>query len=167
MKGWKQDKRWSDRFLPEIKRNLGEHLIGEPPVEEDQERNTDLIVLKMEAIRVGCRIRKHKYLKKYGDEFTIRAGRPSGIKVELTKIVEGWGNYFLYGFCDEQELKLAKWILCDLNVFRLWFNRKLKTDNGKVPGILKNNTDNPSFFLSFKTAWLPKEFIIAQSQNKA
>lgn len=159
--GWAQDKKWSDRFLPEIKRNLGEYLIGEPPVEEDQERNTDLIVLRMEAVRIGCRIRKFKYLENYGGEFTVRAGRPSGHKTELTKIIEGWGNYFFYGFCDKDEQKLAKWTLCDLNVFRLWFNRRLKTDNGKVPGTHKNNTDNSSFFLAFKTAELPAKFVTA------
>ena len=31
--GWREDKRWSDRFLPEIKRILGEHLIAEPPMD--------------------------------------------------------------------------------------------------------------------------------------
>jgi len=162
MKGWEKNKKWSDRFLPEIKRNLGEYLIGEPPVEEDQERNTDLIVLKMEAVRIGCRVRRYRYLTQYSDEFTLRAGLPSGAKTELTKIVEGWGNYFFYGFCDKNELKLAKWILCDLNVFRLWFNRQLKINAGKVPGISKDNIDNSSFFLAFKTTWLPKEFIVAQ-----
>ena len=42
-------KRWSDRFLPENKQILGLHLIGEPPVKEDAERNTDLIVPDMRA----------------------------------------------------------------------------------------------------------------------
>lgn len=163
MKEWQKDKRWSDRFLPEIKRNLGEYLIGEPPVEEDQERNTDLIVLRMEAIRIGCRVRKYGYLERYGEEFTIRAGRPSGIKTELTKIIEGWGNYFFYGFSDEKELCLAKWFLCDLNVFRWWFNRRLIIDKGNVPGISKNNTDNSSFFLAFKISEFPENFIIAHT----
>lgn len=162
MKNWGKNKKWSDKFLPEIKRNLGEHLIGEPPIEEDQRRNTDLIVLKLEAVRIGCRVRRNVYLEQYADEFTIRAGLPSGNETELSKILAGWGNYFFYGFCDKEELKLAKWILGDLNVFRLWFNRKLKKDAGKVPGISKNNIDNSSFFLAFKTAWLPKNFIIAQ-----
>ena len=101
MSEWQKDKRWSDRFLPEIKRILGEHLISEPPIEEDAERNTDLMVLRLDAVRIGCRVRKYEYLKQYGDEFTIRAGRPTGAKTELTKIIEGWGNYFFYGFSDE------------------------------------------------------------------
>ena len=61
MANWENDKRWSDKFLPEIKMILGLHLIGEPPIEEDCERNTDLIVLKMEPVRIACRIRKYKY----------------------------------------------------------------------------------------------------------
>ena len=44
MSNWKNDKRWSDRFLPEIKGIIGTHLITEPPYEEDAERNTDLMV---------------------------------------------------------------------------------------------------------------------------
>ena len=32
---WKKDKEGSYRFLPEIKRILGEHLIAEPPFGED------------------------------------------------------------------------------------------------------------------------------------
>lgn len=163
MIGWEQDKKWSDKFLPEIKRILGEHLIDEPAIEEDQERNTDLIVLRMEAVRVGCRIRRFKYLQQYADEFTIRAGRPSGIKTELTKIIEGWGSYFFYGFSDEQEIGLSKWMLCNLNVFRLWFNRELKTNNGKTPGTKKPNKDNSSFFVAFKVDALPKNFIVAKS----
>jgi hypothetical protein len=104
---WQADKRWSDKFLRDIKRILGEHLIGEPPMEEDAERNTDLIVLRMDAVRIGCRVRKHKYRDSYQDEFTIRAGRPSGVKTELAKIIEGWGDYFFYGFSNEDETGLA------------------------------------------------------------
>jgi len=158
--GWKSDKRWSDKFLPEIKRNLGEHLIGEPPIEEDQERNTDLVVLRMEAVRIGCRIRRNKYLEKYGGEFTIRAGRPSGVKTELTKVIEGWGNYFFYGFSNIEDTGLSKWSLCDLNVFRLWFNRQLFS--GGDLGFNKKNKDNSSSFLAFKFCQLPNEFIIAK-----
>ena len=53
MNNWKTDKRWSDRFLPEIKGIIGAHLITEPPFEEDAERNTDLMVLRLDAIRIG------------------------------------------------------------------------------------------------------------------
>jgi len=163
MTGWKNDKKWSDQFLPEIKQILGLHLIGEPPFEEDQERNTDLIVLKMEAVRIGCRIRRNNYLAKYGNEFTIRAGRPSGVKTELTKIIEGWGNYFFYGFSDKAEDSLEKWLLGDLNVFRLWFNQQLFRNKGAMPGINKNNTDNSSSFISFEIDKMPNNFTVANT----
>ena len=162
MADWKDDKRWSDRFLPEIKRILGEHLIAEPPIEEDAERNTDLVVLRLDAVRIACRVRKHKYLESYGDEFTIRAGRPSGQKTELTKIIEGWGDYFFYGFSDDQERCLAKWILGDLKAFRVYFNRMLFQN--KRGWSEKKNHDNSSCFIGFKTKEIPL-FIVAQSKK--
>ena len=161
---WRDDKRWSDRFLPEIKSILGIYLIAEPPIEEDAERNTDLMVLKLDAVRIGCRIRKYQYLRPYGHQFTIRAGRPSGAKTELTKIIEGWGNYFFYGFADEREERLAQWVLGDLNALRIYINRQLVLRKGEVPGLPKENLDNSSSFIVFEHEGIPN-FIIAQSKN--
>ena len=163
MTGWKADKRWSDIFIPEITKILGPYLIREPPIEEDQERNTDLIVLKMDSVRIACRVRKFEYLNRYPNEFTIREGRPSGIKTELTKIIEGWGDYLFYGFSDEKEKQLAKWNIINLNIFRLWFNRMLVIDNGKVPGIGKKNVDNSSSFRSFNITMMPEDLIFGSS----
>ena len=166
MTQWKRDKQWSDKFLPDIKRILGEHLIGEPPQEEDAERNTDLMVLRMEAVRIGCRVRKHKYLDycdgQYRNEFTIRAGRPSGVKTELAKIIEGWGRYFFYAFSNEDESGLAAWMLGDLNVFRLWFNRWLAAHSGNSPGTGQDNKDDSSSFRAFSISRLPEGFIVAR-----
>jgi len=159
--GWKENKRWSDKFLPLIKRILGEILIGEPPVMDDQERNTDLMVLKLDAVRIACRIRKHEYLEKYGDQFTIRATLPSGTKTELTKIIEGWGDYFFYGFSNEDETRLERWILGDLKAFRIWFVRGIKNNKGICPGISLNNNDNSSRFLAFEYKDIPN-FVIAK-----
>ena len=163
---WQQDKRWSDRFLPEIKSILGTCLIGEPPCEDDQERNTDLIVLKMEAVRIACRVRRYAQLEKYYDQFTIRSGRPSGTKTELTKIIEGWGDYFFYGFSDETENSLIIWYLADLKVFRVWFMRKLIENKGKLPGMAQKNKDNSSVFHAFTFDELPPNFIIKSKQGK-
>jgi len=162
--GWKQDKRWSDVFIPEIKQILGLYLIGEPPVAEDQERNTDLMVMKMDAVRVGCRIRRNQYLDRYPDEFTIRSGRPSGTKTELTKVIEGWGDYFFYGFSDAECKSLAAWKLCDIKVFRIWLLKETLRKK-KLPGIHKNNTDNSSSFSAFNFSQLPAEFIVAESRR--
>ena len=160
---WQVDKRWSDRFLPEIKSVLGTHLIAEPPVEEDAKRNTDLMVLKMDAVRVGCRVRKNKYLNRFGNEFTIRSGRPSGSKTELTKIIEGWGDYFFYGFCDETETYLAQWVLGDLKAFRIWHSRYMYNHKGKMPGSENPNEDKSSHFRAFQMDDIP-DFVIASKR---
>lgn len=162
MKKWQDDKRWSDRFLTEIKGILGTHLIAEPPVEEDAERNTDLMVLKMDSVRVACRVRKHYYYKTYPCEFTIRAGRNSVHKIELDKIIEGWGDYMLYGFCDEKESRLQAWALCDLDVFRRWYVQTLQSlPQNQSPGMLKENPDGSSWFRVYRYDDLPKDFIVA------
>lgn len=160
---WQADKRWSDRFLPEIKAILGTHLIAEPPIEEDAERNTDLMVLRMDAVRVACRVRKHNYVSRYGHEFTIRSGRPSGVKTEITKIIEGWGDYLFYGFCDRGERELCQWVLGDLKAFRLWFNRQCVT--GTVPGIEKPNTDGSSTLRAFPVNDIPG-FVVARRVHR-
>ena len=163
MSDWQEDKRWSDRFLPEIKRILGEHLIGEAPVEEDQERNTDLIVLHMEPLRIGCRVRRNEYLARYGDEFTIRANRPSGQKTELTKIIEGWGDFLLYGIADAANQYLAKWTLIELKAFRLWFARHMASHGGEMPGKQLANGDGSSMFRAFRMADVPANLIYCQN----
>lgn len=158
---WQAEKAWSDRFLVDIKRILGEYLIGEPPKEEDAERNTDLMVLRMDAVRIGCRVRRHKYYAAYSGEFTIRAGLPSGAKTELTKIIEGWGDYFFYGFSNEDQTGLHAWALADLKAFRLWFNRSLVLNNGRVPGQSQGNYDGSSTFIAFRWNELPEGFLVA------
>lgn len=155
---WKHDKKWSDKFLIHIKSIIGTNFISEPPIEEDQERNTDLMVLKMDAIRFGCRIRRNFYYNdKYKDQFTIRIARPSNNKTELTKIIEGWGDYFFYGFSNEDESDLCDWFIGDLKVFRLWFNSCLWKN--KIKWELKYNNDKSSDFMAFNKCDLPPEFI--------
>lgn len=158
-----EDKRWSDRFIPEIRELIGKYLLQAAPVEEDMKANTDLIVLGMNSIRIACRIRRNKYLCLYRDQFTIRSGRPQGTKTELTKIIEGWGDFLFYGFCDEAEKYLKKWFLGDLKIFRVWFNRKLLMR--EYPWINQSNQDKSSDFKSFSLLDMPEGFIIAQQDN--
>lgn len=161
---WKNDKDISDAYLDEIKQILGLHLIGEPPVEEDQKRNTDLTVLKLNSVRVACRVRTNFYLTKnnYVNEFTIRAGRPSGVETELTKVIQGWGDYMFYGFGDKESKKLCHWHLFDLNIFRRDFVRNLYS--GIKPAHIKNK-DNSSSFVVFKIKDFSDEFVIAKKYH--
>lgn len=152
MKGWEESKRASDVYLDEIKQILGLHLIGEPPIEEDQQRNTDLIVIRMEALRIACRVRSFEYLKKYHHEFTVRSSRFSGAKTEYQKIFDGWGDYMFYGFGDNGYL--MHWNLIDLDVFRNHIENAMPIE--------KPNTDMSSTFKVFKICDFPDELIVAK-----
>lgn len=165
--GWQKDKRWSDRFIPEISSHLGRYLITEPAVIEDQERNTDLMVLGMGSVRVACRIRKYNYATRYGNQFTIRSSRPSNAKTELRKVVEGFGDYIFYGFSNESETELHKWFIGNLNVFRGWWTDQLyKAEARTAPGISKQNADNSSGFAAFSLSDMPDGFVVAKSVSK-
>lgn len=169
MTGWQKDKKWSDGLLPNVKQVLGLYLIGEASQEDDQTKGTDLIVLKMEAVRIACRIRRYNYYlnSEWRRQFTLRANRPSGTKTELAKIIEGWGDYFLYGFAQEDNLSLAGWVLADLKPFRLWYMRYLAGHEGLCPGINKCNADGSAGFVVLNWADMPGEMIIAQNLIKA
>jgi len=165
MGNWQDDKGKTDQVLPAVKRILGEHLISAAPFAEDAERNTDLIVLRLEAVRIGVRIRSASYWDNpvYRGEFTIRAGRPSGNKTELAKIIEGWGDYFFYGFATPGYDGLIAYVLGDLRVFRLWFNQCLaKLPPNSYPGQFLKNGDGSSSFYSYKIADLPAQFVVAR-----
>lgn len=159
---WQRDKIWANRFLVELKRICGEFLIGEAPQEEDAQRNTDLIVLRLEPVRVACRVRHYEYVARYSNEFTIRSDRPNGVKTELAKVIEGFGDYILYGFATADEAQLYAWVLGDLRVFRLWFNRQLITRHGQMPGMELPNRDGSSLFRAFRISDLPSDFVIAR-----
>lgn len=162
---WLRDKGWSDRLLPEIKGILGHHLFMVAPREEDVEHATDLMALSLTlptGVRVACRVRRGEQLRRanaWGEEFTIRSGRPNGVKTELAKILEGWGSHLFYGFADEG---LLCWLLGDLSVFRLWFHRWSATHGGALPGQDIPNRDGSSRFLAIPIEDLPPEFVLAR-----
>jgi hypothetical protein len=162
VKAWEADKVKSDVYIPTIKSILGQVLIGEAPAEEDAHRNTDLIVMKLDSVRVACRIRNKSYMARYGDEFTIRCSRPSGTKTEMAKIIEGWGDYFFYGFGQDYGSGLAAWKIGDLRVFRLWLTKEIVRLKGDMPGFHKPNSDNSSNFRAFKWKDLPSDFVVAE-----
>lgn len=171
MKDWEGDKAWADGFIPDVKSILGQYLIGEATREDDQERNTDLIVLRMDAIRIGVRIRRpHWATDPFLAEFTIRALRPKSEggkrpKTELAKIIESWGRYLFYGFGDHDGHTLTHWTLGDLNAFRLWHSRSLcRLLPKEAPGILLKNKDNSSDFRAYRWSEIPG-FIVGQSDS--
>lgn len=159
-----EDRDWQAQFLPSLKRIAGEVLISEAPSEDDQERNTDLIVLRLEAIRIGCRVRSHPDDPSWYDEFTIRTSRPSGVNTEIHKVIQGWGDYFLYGFGDESTGEVDPWLVGDLTVFRLWHSQYLVKNGGRPPGELRANKDRSSLFRVYRVDELPDAFVVGRKR---
>src|SRR5262245_33290053 len=135
---------WQHRYATAWKRVLGEVLITEASFEEDTQHNTDLIVLRLAAVRVAIRTRRYAELHAYHDredQVTIRVSRPTGYDTELVKLMEGFGDVFGYGFASAaDDGTLCSWVVGDLKVFRSWFMRQLYQGRtpSKLPGMLQS-----------------------------
>ena len=115
--GWKQDKLWSDCYMPQIRQIVGPVLLEPASDELDQKEATDLVILKARDLRIACRVRRPGYADAYPFDFTIRANRPSGQATELEKIMSGFADLCFYGHANEQGL-IHRHLLLDLDVFR-------------------------------------------------
>lgn len=159
MNGFERDKQWSDKFMRTIKQVLGLCLLTEGDFEEDAKENTDLRVLTLKSVRIGCRVRKYHFYEKYPDEFTIRYSRPSGVKTEIDKIMEGWGDLFFYGFSNQDETSLIRWTLADLNVFRKWYT----PDKAKPHYVPESKCE----LIAFRWDELPSGFVVRDYDKTA
>ena len=161
-RNFENDKKRVDKFEPQIKSICGQVFIKTAPKRIDCEEATDLIVLEIDPIRIACRVRHHKFLNYYDDEFTIRYDRPSGAKTELEKILNGWCDYNFYGFADKSDTYVEQWIIGDLNVFRdEYLALKL---SGRV--IKRWNRDGSSELSAFKIKDLSNKFIYADGYKR-
>ncbi|MBS9719046.1 hypothetical protein ACFFUT_09605 [Pseudohalocynthiibacter aestuariivivens] len=122
------NRRWFDRFLPEIKQIVGAQLLREAPDEQDWHNATDLMLFDARDIRVAARVRRPGYVHRYPYQFTIRARVTSGAETELSKIVNGKGDWMFYGHSNERQDGFALWWLIDLNAF--WAALIRQTANG-------------------------------------
>ncbi|MDF0602311.1 hypothetical protein P1J78_16345 [Psychromarinibacter sp. C21-152] len=109
---------WSDRFIPEIQRIVGAHLLSIAPDAFDMHEATDLLMMEAKDLHIAARVRRPGYARVYPYDFTIRAQVPSGAETELSKIVNGKGDWMFYGHADASGRGLASWWLIDLRAFR-------------------------------------------------
>jgi hypothetical protein len=165
MAGWEADKRQTDPYLPMVKAICGAYLLDEAPPEEDRDRNTDLMVLRIGGLRIGVRLRSPQYWNKhYGkiwvrEEFTMRDSRPHGAATEWDKMLEGFGDYFFYGFRTERPPHLWGFGLLNLGVFRPWvldFYRQWQA----WPGRQLPNGDGSSTFRALRWDGVPPSAIV-------
>lgn len=114
------DFKWQMKFAPRVKSIVGPFLLRDATFEEDANEGTDLIVFSADRLRIGCRIRRPKWLKsRFRYEFTIRSWRKSGAVTEHEKFSAGWCDWFFYGFAQAVDKGfLARWCLVDLHAWR-------------------------------------------------
>ena len=109
---------WQSSYYPQIKSILIENLgkivnINIADQEQDMKRATDFVIT-MTGGNVAVRIRRDGYYKFH--DFTLRSSKSSGYKTELQKIIEGYGDFYLYCWTVGDDIK--KWILVNLEKLR-------------------------------------------------
>ncbi|MGY8665701.1 hypothetical protein Q3C01_25535 [Bradyrhizobium sp. UFLA05-109] len=116
---YETDRQTSDRFLPEVKRLISPYLLDATPDFIDQKQAADLMTVLGRDIRIGVRVRAFGYAERYPHQFTLRCQRDTGTETELSKIINGWGDWFFYGHAASPEgLEISPWWLIDLAAFR-------------------------------------------------
>ncbi|MBL6427859.1 MAG: hypothetical protein HOY44_10070 [Maritimibacter sp.] len=112
-----ENRAWSDTYLPDVKRIVGSHLLSAAPDDIDMQQATDLLMLDARDMRVAARVRRPGYADRFPYEFTVRSRIPSGGETELSKIINGYGDWMFYGHADPRG-GIGRWWLLDLRAFR-------------------------------------------------
>jgi hypothetical protein len=118
MNDYSFNRRWSDRFIPEIKRLVGSYLLEAAADPYDQIQATDLMMLDARDTRIAARVRRPGFAQRFPHQFTIRSAVPSGAPTELSKIVNGHGDWMFYGHSNAAQTGFDAWWLIDLRAFR-------------------------------------------------
>ncbi len=135
---------WSDRFLPQIRSIVGGHLLEVAADPLDMHQATDLMMLDARDIRVAARVRRPGYGQRYPYEFTIRSRVPTGAETELSKIVNGAGDWMFYGHANAAQTGLDAWWLIDLRAFRAGLIRQAANGH-RIRSGDKTNPDGTCF----------------------
>lgn len=115
---YRVNRNWSDRFLPQIKQLVGGYLLETAADPFDHFQATDLMMLDARDMRVAARVRRPGYAQRYPHQFTIRSAVASGAQTELSKIVNGNGDWMFYGHSNAAQTGIDAWWLIDLKAFR-------------------------------------------------
>jgi hypothetical protein len=157
--GYREDRRWSDKYIPRIKQLVGPYLLEPAPFLHDAKEATDLIILTAKDMRVACRVRRESYFNQYGGQFTIRHSRTNGTQTEFDKILMGLGDWMFYGFASERQLDFLEWYLIDLAVFRyhLTHDGWRKPAERSIKCDIVGNKDNATSFTWFDVQSFPPD----------
>lgn len=115
---YRENRAWSDRFIPRMRELIGPHLLAPSSLDQDTKQAVDLVVLRGRDMSVACRVRRPGFADKYPRQFTLRSKLDSGVMTEFRKVVYGWGDWLFYGHATADELDIYPWWLIDLSAFR-------------------------------------------------
>jgi hypothetical protein len=141
--GYEQNRSWSDQFIPQIKNIVGSHLLQAAPDALDMCQATDLLMLDGKDLRIAARVRRPGYAERFPHQFTVRSRLPSGGETELSKIVDGHGDWMFYGHANPWG-GLDRWWLIDLKAFRAALIRD-RTGSGTLRCGTQRNPDGTEF----------------------
>lgn len=122
---WRENKQWSDAYMPAVRGIVGPLLLVDAPLELDTKEATDLVVLRARDMRIGVRVRREGYAERFPNQFTIRCKLDNGAPTELRKIIDGWGDWLFYGHAHG-EFDIRPWWVIDLSAFRAQLIRNPK-----------------------------------------
>jgi hypothetical protein len=162
---WKERHERAQQYIPYIKKLLGLICVEIADIEEDRKHNTDLL-FDVGSGRVAVRVRRIEERLEYNrrNEVTFRFSLASGVETEFSKLLYGWGDYFLYGWGDETKKTVPSYALLDLEQFRGWWTNRatyyLFESNGQpsLPhGVSKFfNKESGEHFLAFCLDCMPQ-----------
>lgn len=156
--GYRIDREWADSHLDQISAILKQnaaHLMDVQIAPDDVDRTsaTDMI-LHLSGGDVAVRLRRPDCIHR---ELTIRSRRATGNRTELSKIQDGFGDWYLYGWCNEED-QIDEWILVDLDRFReerLWLRHR------EIP-----NKDRTTWFIAIFVDELRRSGCLVAEQLK-
>lgn len=115
--GYDNDASFAGKMTPLVIQIVGPHLLVPASLDLDRREATDLIVLTARDMRIAARVRRYGYYN-FRHEFTLRAKRDSGVTTELTKIINGWGDWLFYGHASQDAMIIEHWMIICLKAFR-------------------------------------------------
>jgi hypothetical protein len=130
-------------FIKEIKKHLLFSLPKMPPnffkvfestYEQDTKDSFDVIFNS--SFTVSVRIRKYKYIG--FKDLTIRSKSKKNNKTEIDKIMEGKAQVYFYAYMNQEENKLIKIRIVDVEAIRNLFTLKKYSEH--------KNTDGTEFY---------------------
>lgn len=118
--------------------------------DEDSKQATDMVMYMDNGGAIGVRVRRYENTsqKERYRHFTIREKSAGGSKTELDKLRDGWGDWYFYGW-ENQDGILDEWIIVNLNVLH---ERKAFHTDFKARERWRSNRDGKTAFVWFTVA---------------